>query len=75
MLLAGLFNTAAFLAFTRSLQIATVVYVNALNATQACLAALAGVLLFGEALSPELALGVVLTIAGILLIRRRQVRG
>src|SRR5207247_11387904 len=66
MLGAGLCNTVAFVALTKSLQLTSVVYVNALNATQAPLAAVAGVLIFGEALSPWLALGVGLTIAGLM---------
>jgi drug/metabolite transporter, DME family len=70
MLLAGLMNTAAFLALTRAFQLATVVYVNALNATQVAMAAVAGVLLFQEALSRELTLGILLTIAGLLLMKR-----
>jgi drug/metabolite transporter (DMT)-like permease len=70
MLAAGICNTVAFVALTKSLQLTSVVYVNALNATQATLAALAGVLIFQEALSPWLATGVALTIAGLLLLRR-----
>jgi drug/metabolite transporter (DMT)-like permease len=70
MLAAGLCNTVAFIALTKSLQLTNVVYVNALNATQATLAALAGVLIFGEALSPWLALGTGLTIGGLMLLAR-----
>lgn len=66
MLAAGLCNTVAFISLTKSLQLTSVVYVNALNATQATLATLAGVLIFGEALSPWLAIGVGLTIAGLM---------
>jgi drug/metabolite transporter, DME family len=65
MLAAGICNTVAFVSLTKSLQLTSVVYVNALNATQATLAALAGVLIFKEALSPWLAAGVALTIAGL----------
>lgn len=68
MLAAGLCNTVAFMALTKSLQLTSVVYVNALNATQATLAAVAGVLIFKEALSPWLAVGVALTIAGLLVL-------
>jgi len=68
MLAAGVCNTVAFISLTRSLQLTSVVYVNALNATQATLAALAGVLIFREALSPWLAVGVGLTIAGLMLL-------
>jgi len=70
MLAAGLFNAIAFLALTKALQLANLVYVNALNATQATMAALAGVLLFHEAPSRELAVGVALTIAGLGLMKQ-----
>jgi drug/metabolite transporter (DMT)-like permease len=69
MLLAGLFNAAAFLAITRAFQLASVVYVNALNTTQAAMAAVAGVFFFQESLSAELGLGILLTITGLLLMR------
>jgi drug/metabolite transporter (DMT)-like permease len=67
MLAAGVCNTVAFMALTKSLQLTSVVYVNALNATQVTLAAIAGVVIFREALSPWLTLGVVLTIGGLVL--------
>jgi DME family drug/metabolite transporter len=66
MLAAGLCNTIAFVSLTKSLQLISVIYVNALNATQATLAAIAGVLIFREALSSYLALGVGLTIVGLM---------
>lgn len=72
MMLAGIFNAVAFLALTKALQLANLVYVNALNATQATMAAVAGVLIFDEAPSPELAFGVLLTIAGLLLMKQRS---
>jgi DME family drug/metabolite transporter len=72
MLLAGLCNAAAFLALVKALQVASVVYVNAMNATQAALAAIAGVLFFREALSGQLALGILLTVFGIVLMKRGQ---
>ncbi len=72
MLLAGIFNALAFLALTKALQLANLVYVNALNATQATMAAIAGVLIFHEAPSPELACGVLLTIAGLLMMKQRN---
>jgi drug/metabolite transporter (DMT)-like permease len=68
MLGAGLCNTVAFISLTKSLQLTSVVWVNALSATQATLAALAGVLIFQEALSSYLALGVGLTVAGLLVL-------
>jgi drug/metabolite transporter (DMT)-like permease len=66
MLAAGVFNAIAFVALTRALQLMPLVYVHALNATQATMAAIAGVLIFGEAQSSFLVSGVVLTIAGLL---------
>jgi DME family drug/metabolite transporter len=70
MLLGGVCNTLAFLALTKSLQLTSVVYVNALNATQAALAALAGVFIFQEAFSPWLVQGVALTILGLAILTR-----
>ena len=69
MLGAGLFNAGAFFALTKSLQLTPVVYVNALNATQASMAAVAGVLCFSEAPSAGLALGVLLTVVGLFFMR------
>jgi drug/metabolite transporter (DMT)-like permease len=70
MLAAGLCNTVAFFSLTKSLQLTSVVYVNALNATQATLAAIAGVLIFREPLSEWLAMGIGLTVAGLLVLAR-----
>jgi len=70
MLAAGVCNTVAFVSLTKSLQLTSVVHVNALNATQAMLAAAAGILIFGEALSSQLALGIGLTIAGLMVLAR-----
>jgi len=68
MLAAGVCNAIAFVALTHSLQLTSVVYVNALNATQATMAAITGILFFGEPLSPWLAIGVSLTIVGLVLL-------
>lgn len=70
MLGAGICNAIAFVSLTKSLQLTNVVYVNALNATQATMAAVTGVLLFREAVSEALIAGVGLTIAGLLLMRK-----
>ena len=72
MLLAGVCNAAAFVALTKSLQLTSLVFVNAINATQATLAALMGVFFFQEPPSPWLLTGVGLTIAGLLLMRKRR---
>ena len=72
MLLAGVLNAFAFLTLTKALQLTTIVYVNALNATQATMAAVVGIFFFHEAPSSELTLGVVLTIVGLILMRQRR---
>jgi len=74
MLLAGVCNVIAFLALTRALQLTTLVYVNALNASQVAIASTAGILLFGEAASTGLAAGVGLTILGLLVMPRHKSR-
>lgn len=70
MMLAGVFNLIAFVSLTRALQITTLVYVNALNASQVAMASLAGVVLFQEAASSALGLGVAMTVVGLLLMPR-----
>jgi drug/metabolite transporter (DMT)-like permease len=71
MLAAGFFNAVSFLAMTKALQLTNVAYAYALNATQATMGALAGVIFFQEATTPWLGIGVLLTIAGLLHMRRR----
>ena len=71
MALAGLFNAIAFLSLTKALQLTSVVMVNALNASQTAMAMAAGVLLFEEPLTQPLAVGVFLTILGLLLMSRQ----
>lgn len=67
---AGIFNAAAFLILSKALEFAPVVHINALNASQTMLAALAGVLIFGEPLTPALLVGVGLSLAGLVLLDR-----
>lgn len=71
MLAAGVFNAIAFAALTRSLQLTSVAYFNALNASQAAFAALAGTFFFGEAFTIALCAGVALTIVGLAMLTRR----
>ena len=66
----GLFNVVAFLAVCKGFHLATVLRVNMLNASQVAMAAVAGVVLFHELLSPWLIVGVALTLAGIFLMDR-----
>ena len=72
MLLAGVCNAVAFVSLTRCLQLTSVVYTNALNAAQAALAAIAGVLIFREPASTALAAGVALTVLGLAILTRKS---
>ena len=72
MIAAGVFNLVAFLALAKALQLTSVVYVNAINASQVAMSVVAGVLLFGEFLSPALTAGVLLTVVGLLLMPRQR---
>jgi DME family drug/metabolite transporter len=74
MMLAGFFNAVAFLALTRSLQLIPIVYVNAVSATQAAMAALAGILMFSERSSSALWFGVIMTVVGLLMMQRKSTR-
>jgi drug/metabolite transporter, DME family len=71
MLLGGACNAVAFVALTRCLQLTSVVYANVLNAGQAALAALTGVIIFGEPASAGLIGGVVLTVLGLAILTWR----
>ena len=75
MIAAGVCNATAFLCLTKALQLVSVVRVNAIGSSQCTLAALAGVLLFGEPLSLALVGGVVLTVLGLSLMRGRDDTG
>jgi drug/metabolite transporter, DME family len=67
---AGIFNLIAFSAISKALQLTTVVHVNMVNASQVALAAVAGIMIFGERPNPWLILGIALTIGGIFLFSR-----
>ena len=62
---AGVFNFMAFLALTKSLQLASVFFVNTLNASQSAMAAVAGILLFHEPITWALPSGLILTVIGL----------
>ena len=72
MLWAGLWNSVAFIALTRSLRIVPLFYVNALNVSQVALAAIAGIFLFSEPSSISLIAGVVLTGIGLFTMKSRK---
>jgi len=75
MLAAGTFNALAFYAVSKSLHLIPVVRVNALNSSQAAMAAVAGVLFFGEPLGGTLVAGIALTMGGLLVMEQRRKRG
>lgn len=68
MFIAGGLNMAAFFMLSFSLRAIPVVAVNLLNATQATLAALMGVLMFSEPLTKPLLIGSLLTVAGLVVL-------
>jgi drug/metabolite transporter (DMT)-like permease len=72
MILAGVFNYVAFVALTKALHISSVFFVNTLNASQSTMSAVAGVVLFREKLTWELASGVLLTVVGLFLMRGKK---
>lgn len=71
MLLCGLLNLLAFLAFIKGLELTSIVHANVLVASEVAMAAVAGVVLFGEAAGAALLLGVAMTLLGMLLIDHR----
>lgn len=74
MVSAGICNFVAFVALTRALQITSLIFVNAINASQVAMAAVMGVLLFGEKISPGLLFGSALTVLGLLIMPRKSAR-
>jgi DME family drug/metabolite transporter len=72
MVLAGTFNAIGFFALGKSLRLISVVHANVLNASQAAIAVVAGILLFDEPSSWSLALGVALTLAGLVVVRNES---
>ena len=71
MFYAGIWNAVGFLALAKALNQTSLIHVNALSATQVAMTCIAGLLLFGEALTWMTGLGVGLTILGLLLLRER----
>ncbi len=71
MLLAGLCNTIAFVALVAALQLLPVTNVNLFNASQAAFGAIAGVLIFAEPASPWMIAGILLTVAGLVIMKRK----
>jgi drug/metabolite transporter (DMT)-like permease len=74
MVAAGICNFIAFVALTRALQITSLIFVNAINASQVAMAAVLGVLFFGENVSLGLLLGSALTVLGLLIMPRKSAK-
>ena len=74
MVTAGTCNFIAFLSLGRALKLTTLLYVNALNASQVAMAAVAGLWLFNEPSSAALLWGVGLTVGGLLFMPRPTTR-
>lgn len=70
-LLAGVLNALAFFCVSNALKHAPVTFVNICNASQAAMAAVLGVLWFHEAFTGWLLTGTILTIVGIILMRKK----
>jgi len=70
MLAAGILNLLAYLAGLHGLKLVHVLNANALSASQVVMAAVAGVIFFREPPSLGLVLGVILTVAGMILLKR-----
>lgn len=71
---AGVANAVAFFLLVKSLQMTSIAHVNALNATQATMAAIAGIVIFGEPLSTALGVGIVLTAIGLWMMDARAAK-
>ena len=77
LLAAGALNLLAYLAALHGLRLVNVLHANVLSASQVAMAALAGFLFFSEPASLALVMGVLLTVAGMILLdpsaaRRRR---
>ena len=70
LLAAGLLNVIAWFAVVRGLERTSVLRANVLTASQVALAALAGVVIFDEAITIFLVAGILITIAGMVMIGR-----
>jgi drug/metabolite transporter (DMT)-like permease len=68
---AGILNFSAFIAITAALKLLPVVAVNLINASQVAMAAIAGVILFGEPITAPLGIGIFLTFIGLMVLARR----
>ncbi|QDV66175.1 DMT family transporter [Crateriforma conspicua] len=74
MAIAGIFNFTAFVSLSFALKALPVVAVNLINASQVAMAAIAGVILFGEPVTTSLVTGIALTFAGLCVLANRKHR-
>lgn len=72
--MAGICNSGAFLSLSLALRALPVVYVNGVNASQAILAALVGYFFFAEQPTIYLAIGIVLSVTGFLLMTQPKMK-
>lgn len=70
--LAGVFNFVAFVAITTAIRVLPIVAVHLLNASQVAMAAIAGVVIFGEPMTVGLLSGIALTMAGLLVMATKK---
>jgi len=68
LVLGGVFNLSAFIALSTSLKALPVVSVNLINASQVAMAAVVGVMLFGERVTWPLLTGIFLTFLGLVIL-------
>lgn len=72
MLAAGICNAFAFFCITNALKLMNISQVNVINASQNAMCAMAAVLIFGEAVSTPLVVGIALSICGLFVLDRKS---
>ena len=72
MLAAGICNAFAFFCITNALKLMNISQVNVINASQNAMCAIAAVLIFGEAISTPLVVGIALSICGLFVLDRKS---
>ncbi len=70
MTLAGICNAIAFVALVAAIKILSVTRYNLVNASQAALGAISGAVIFDEPVSVWMVLGIVLTVIGLMVMKR-----
>lgn len=71
MLAAGICNAFAFFCITNALKLMNISQVNVINASQNAMCAIAAVLIFGEAVSTPLVVGIALSVCGLFVLDRK----